>query len=125
MHALAWAAELPRSDREPGEHFSKLEGRRPQLGPVPVCPDGLPFPLPWRLNAKLGLLGALLGTVAGYVGMIGWLRGNSVSGSTAALANVPVANLPVILLGMPAIAVVLWWVLSGREPPATIGRAIE
>jgi putative ABC transport system permease protein len=73
----------------------------------------------------LGLLGALLGTVAGYVGMIGWLRGNTVAGGLSALENVPVANLLVILLGMPAIAVVLGWVLSGRERPATIRRAIE
>ena len=73
----------------------------------------------------LALLGALLGTVAGYVGMIGWLRGNTVAGGLAALENVPVANLLVILLGMPAIAVVLGWVLSGRERPATVRRAIE
>jgi putative ABC transport system permease protein len=73
----------------------------------------------------LGLLGAVLGTVAGYVGMIGWVRGNTLSGGLAALENVPVANLLVILLGMPAIAVVLGWVLSGRERPATVRRAFE
>jgi putative ABC transport system permease protein len=73
----------------------------------------------------LALLGALLGTFAGYVGMIGWLRGNTVAGGLAALGNVPVANLLVILLGMPAIAVALGWVLSGRERPATVRRAIE
>jgi len=73
----------------------------------------------------LALLGGLLGTVAGYVGMIGWLRGNTVAGGLAGLENVPVANLLVILLGMPAIAVVLGWVLSGRERPATVRRAIE
>ncbi len=73
----------------------------------------------------LALLGALLGTVAGYVGMIGWLRGNTVAGGMAALENVPVTNLLVILLGMPAVAAVLGWVLSGKERPATIGRAIE
>ena len=73
----------------------------------------------------LALLGALLGTVAGYVGMSGWLRGNTVAGGLSALENVPVTNLLVILLGMPAIAVVLGWVLSGRERPATVRRAIE
>ena len=73
----------------------------------------------------LALLGALLGTVAGYVGMIGWLRTNTVAGGLAGLESVPVANLLVILLGMPAIAVVLGWVLSGRERPATVRRAIE
>ena len=73
----------------------------------------------------LALLGALLGTVAGYVGMIGWLRGNTVAGGLAGLQSVPVANLLVILLGMPAIAIALGWLLSGRERPATVRRAIE
>jgi putative ABC transport system permease protein len=73
----------------------------------------------------LALLGALLGTVSGYVGMIGWLRGNTVAGGLAGLQSVPVANLLVILLGMPAIAVALGWLLSGRERPATVRRAIE
>lgn len=73
----------------------------------------------------LALLGGLLGTFAGYVGMIGWLRGNTVAGGLAALENVPVANLLVILLGMPAIAVALGWALSGRERPATVRPAIE
>jgi putative ABC transport system permease protein len=73
----------------------------------------------------LALLGALLGTVAGYVGMIGWVRGNTLAGGLSVLKNVPVANLLVILLGMPAIAVALGWVLSGRERLATVRRAIE
>jgi putative ABC transport system permease protein len=73
----------------------------------------------------LALLGAVLGTVAGYVGMIGWLRANALAGGLSALENVPVANLLVVLLGMPAIAVVLGWVLSGRERPATVRRAVE
>jgi len=31
----------------------------------------------------------------------------------------------VILIGMPAVAVVLGWLLSGREHPATVRRAVE
>jgi putative ABC transport system permease protein len=73
----------------------------------------------------LALLGALLGTVAGYVGMIGWVRSNALAGGLSALGNVPVSNLLVILLGMPAIAVVLGWLLSGRERPGTVRRAVE
>ena len=73
----------------------------------------------------LALLGALLGTFAGYVGVIGLLRDSPLAGGLAVLENVPVANLLVILLGMPAIAVVLGWVLSGRERPAMARRAIE
>ena len=73
----------------------------------------------------LALLGALLGTVAGYVGMIGWVRGSTLAGGVSVLERVPVAHLLMILLGMPAIAVVLGWVLSGRERPATVRRGIE
>jgi putative ABC transport system permease protein len=73
----------------------------------------------------LALLGALLGTFAGYVGMIGLFRGGTLAGGVPALGHVPVANLLLILVGMPAIAVVLGWALSGRERPATVRRAIE
>jgi putative ABC transport system permease protein len=64
----------------------------------------------------LGLLGALLGTVAGYVGVIGWLRTNSLNGGVAALGNVPVANLLAVLIGMPVLAAVIGLLLAGREP---------
>ena len=73
----------------------------------------------------LALLGALLGTVAGYIGIIGWVRGSTLTGGLSFLENVPVANLLVILVGMPAVAAVLGWVLSGRERPVTVRRAIE
>src|SRR6202040_1814631 len=54
-----------------------------------------------------GLPGALLGTVGGYIALIGWLRGNSLNGGIAALGNVPVADLLIILLGMPAFAAIV------------------
>ena len=68
----------------------------------------------------LGLLGAVLGTFAGYVGVIGWLRDNSVDGGISALGNVPVANLLVILLGLPLLAAAAGWLLAGRQPPAML-----
>jgi putative ABC transport system permease protein len=73
----------------------------------------------------LAFLGAVLGTVAGYVGIIGWVRGSTLTGGLSFLENVPVANLLMILVGMPVIAVALGWALSGRERPATARRAIE
>ena len=73
----------------------------------------------------LGLLGALLGTLAGYVGVIGWLRDNSLNGGISALGNVPVTNLLVILAGMPLVAVAVGWLLAGREPPAMAHQPIE
>jgi putative ABC transport system permease protein len=73
----------------------------------------------------LALLGAVLGTFAGYVGVIGWIRSNSLNGGIAALGNVPVVNLLVILVGMPLAATVFGWLLAGREPPAIARQPIE
>jgi putative ABC transport system permease protein len=73
----------------------------------------------------LGLLGALLGTFAGYVGVIGFLRDNSRNGGLSALGNVPVANLLVILVGMPIIAAAGGWLLAGRQPRAMDRQPIE
>jgi putative ABC transport system permease protein len=67
----------------------------------------------------LGFLGALLGTLGGYIAMIGWLRSNSLNGGIAALGNVPIANLLLILLGMPAFAAIVGWLLAGRQPTST------
>ena len=73
----------------------------------------------------LGFLGALLGTVGGYIGMIGWLRSNSLNGGIAALGNVPVSDLLLVLLGMPAFAAIVGWLFAGREPTAMAHQAIE
>jgi putative ABC transport system permease protein len=73
----------------------------------------------------LGFLGALLGTVGGYIAMIGWLRSNSLNGGISALGNVPVGHLLFILLAMPAFAAIVGWVFAGREPAAMAHQAIE
>jgi putative ABC transport system permease protein len=73
----------------------------------------------------LGFFGALLGTVGGYVALIGWLRGNSLNGGIASLGNVPVADLLFILLGMPAFAALVAWLFAGREPTAMARQPIE
>ncbi|MHB1583241.1 MAG: FtsX-like permease family protein [Acidimicrobiales bacterium] len=73
----------------------------------------------------LGFLGALLGVVGGYVAVIGFLRGNSLNGGIAALGNVPVGDLLVVLLAMPAFAAAAGWLVAGREPAAMTHRAIE
>lgn len=73
----------------------------------------------------LGLLGAILGTVTGYVGVIGYLRSNSLNGGVAALGNVPVANLLIVVVGMPVAAAAVGWLLAGREPPAIAHQPIE
>ncbi len=73
----------------------------------------------------LGFLGALLGTVGGYVALIGWLRGNSLNGGISSLGNVPVADLLFILLAMPAFATAVAWVFAGSEPTSMTHQPIE
>ncbi|TAN29585.1 MAG: FtsX-like permease family protein [Actinomycetota bacterium] len=73
----------------------------------------------------LGFLGAFLGVVGGYIAMIGWLRSNSLNGGLAALGNIPVADLLLILLGMPAFAAIVGWLFAGREPAAMARQPIE
>ncbi len=73
----------------------------------------------------LGFLGAFLGVLGGYIGVIGWIRSNSLNGGIAALGNVPVADLLLILLGMPAFAAIVGWVFAGREPSAVAHQPIE
>jgi putative ABC transport system permease protein len=73
----------------------------------------------------LGLFGAVLGTFAAYVGVIGYLLDNSSHGGISSLGNVPVTNLLFILVGMPLLAGAAGWLLAGREPPTIAHQPIE
>ena len=73
----------------------------------------------------LGFLGALLGVAGGYIGMIGWLRSNSLNGGIAALGNVPVADLLLILVGMPLFAAIVGWLFAGRPPSDLAWQPME
>jgi putative ABC transport system permease protein len=73
----------------------------------------------------LGFLGALLGTVGGYIALIGWLRSNSLNGGISSLGNVPVTNLFLILVGMPLLATIVGWLLAGREPSGVARQPME
>jgi putative ABC transport system permease protein len=69
----------------------------------------------------LGLLGALLGTTAAYLGLIAWAH-NSL-GTT--LGPVPVAELLAILAGLPLAATISGWLLAGREPRAVARQPLQ
>jgi putative ABC transport system permease protein len=64
----------------------------------------------------LALLGAILGSAGAYAALLAWHRSD-----LNPLGRVPVANLIIIVAGLPVIAAVGGWLLAGREPPA-IGR---
>jgi putative ABC transport system permease protein len=74
----------------------------------------------------LAFLGALLGTVAAYVGLLGWFRSNQREGGVSDIINhVPWDNLFFILIAMPVAAILIGWVLAGREPTGIATRPME
>ena len=60
----------------------------------------------------------------GYFATFGYLQSNALDG-VSSLGNVPVANLLLILLGMPLIAAAGGWLLAGRQPPSIAQRPME
>jgi len=68
----------------------------------------------------LALLGAVLGTATAYLALVAWHRSD-----LGALRSVPVANLAVILVGLPVVAVAAAWLLAGREPAVISRRPLE
>jgi len=68
----------------------------------------------------LALLGAVLGTAGAYLALVAGHRSD-----LGALRSVPVANLAVILAGLPLVAVAAGWLLAGREPAAINRRPLE
>ena len=74
----------------------------------------------------LAFLGALLGTVAAYIGLFGWFRSNTLEGGVSDIIDhVPWDNLFFILIAMPVVAILIGWVLAGREPTGISTRPME
>jgi len=74
----------------------------------------------------LAFLGALLGTLAAYVGLFGWFRSNTLEGGVSDIIDhVPWTNLFLIVVAMPLAAAVIGWVLAGREPSGIGSRPME
>jgi putative ABC transport system permease protein len=72
----------------------------------------------------LGLTGAVIGIAGGYVAAIGYFQSSQLDGLSS-LSAIPVGNLLVILVGMPLTAVILGWLLAGREPAALSRQPLE
>jgi putative ABC transport system permease protein len=72
----------------------------------------------------LSLVGAVVGVVAGYIAAIGFFRTSQLD-TLSSLTSIPVANLLLILVGMPLVAVIGGWLLAGREPSAIGRRPLE
>jgi putative ABC transport system permease protein len=72
----------------------------------------------------LALIGAIVGIVAGYVAAIGYLRTSHLD-TLSALTSIPLANLLLILVGMPLAAVIGGWLFAGREPSALGRRPLD
>ncbi len=69
----------------------------------------------------LALIGAVVGTGGGYIAAIGFFRASQLD-TLSSLTSIPVANLQLILVGMPLVAMIGGWLLAGREP-SVIGRS--
>jgi putative ABC transport system permease protein len=72
----------------------------------------------------LALIGAVVGTAAAYLAMIGFLRTNNLDGLSS-LASVPVANLLTILVVMPIVAAAVGWLTAWREPKALSRQVVQ
>jgi putative ABC transport system permease protein len=75
--------------------------------------------------AALGLTGAVLGAIAGYIALAGWFNSSQRNGGLSALAHVPWFNLFLIVFAMPLLAGAIGWLVAGREPSAVAIRPVE
>ena len=71
--------------------------------------------------AALGLLGAILGMAGAVIAGLAWARGSL----SAMFGDVPVADVLILLIGLPLIAAASGWLLAGREPPLIARQPIE
>jgi putative ABC transport system permease protein len=71
-------------------------------------------------SGALALLGAVLGTAGAYAALLVWYRSD-----LSPLGRVPLANLVIIVAGLPLLAAGGGWLLAGREPAAIARQPLE
>jgi putative ABC transport system permease protein len=69
----------------------------------------------------LALLGVLLGTAVAYLAAIAFFR----SDLSTRVSHVPIADLIVLVVGLPLVATAGGWLFAGREPPAIAHQPLE
>jgi putative ABC transport system permease protein len=69
----------------------------------------------------LGLLGAVLGTVAAVIVGVTWAR----SSLSVTFGDVPTIDLLALLVGLPVVAAVGGWLLAGRQPALITRQPLE
>jgi putative ABC transport system permease protein len=73
---------------------------------------------------SLGFIGGVIGIVGGYLAVIVFFWKNQPDGLSS-LSSIPLTNLLVILVGMPLAAVVIGWLVAGREPVGMSRQPLE
>jgi putative ABC transport system permease protein len=71
--------------------------------------------------AALGLLGAILGMAAAVIAALSFAH----SSVSAMFDEMPLADVLILLVGLPLIAAAGGWLFAGREPPAVARQPIE
>ncbi len=71
--------------------------------------------------ATLGLLGAILGTAGAVIAGLAWSR----SSLSVMFGDVPLADVLILLAGLPLAAAAGGWLFAGRKPPAIARQPIE
>jgi putative ABC transport system permease protein len=69
----------------------------------------------------LALLGAFLGTVAGFLAALAFAH-SSIGGT---FGNLPWIDIALLVIGMPLVAAAAGWLLGGRAPTAVARQALE
>jgi putative ABC transport system permease protein len=69
----------------------------------------------------LALLGAALGTVAGFLASLSWAHSSII----LTFGNVPWPNIGLLLIGMPLSAAAGGWLLGGRQPAAIARQPLD
>jgi putative ABC transport system permease protein len=75
--------------------------------------------------AALGLLGAFVGTAAGYLVSIAFFRSSPNGDGLSELSSIPLSSLLILWIGLPLFAAVGGWVFAGRQPQGVAQRPME